>query len=138
MKRWNWLSFIAGILIGALLTAGIAFYIGNKVVSEKGGVPGLTMLKEGQKGSSFDTKSIKVMQTLSPKMALAHTGKIGDYTKEMNYYGTLVLYIAEDNVSLYDDMIINIPEGKRLEQIGTFEYETKNKTMKTVPAVSIK
>ena len=32
---------------------------------------------------------IKVMQTLSPKMALAHTGKIGEYTKEINYYGTL-------------------------------------------------
>ncbi len=138
MKKWSWVSFIVGIVIGALLVAGAGYYI---AISNKGGtgsVPGLTMLKENEKGSTFDTKSIKVMQTLSTKMALAHTAKIGEYTKEINYYGTLVLYIADDNVSLYDDMIIDIPEGKRLTQIGTFEYETKNKTMKTVPAVKIK
>lgn len=141
MKKWNWISFIVGIVIGALLTTGVAFYVGNKLISNNGtdNIRGLTMLKEGEKGSVFDTKNIKVMQTLSSKMALAHTGKEDSFTHKMEYYnGILVLYIASDNVRLYDDQVIEIPQGKNLVQVGTFEYETKNKTMKTVPAVSIK
>ena len=101
MKNWNWISFIVGIIIGALLTTGVAFYFGHKTITENNNinnVPGLTMLKEKQKGSTFDTKSIKVMQTLSPKMALAHTSEVSKYTHELNYYGTLVLYVASDNV----------------------------------------
>ncbi len=141
MKKWSWMPFIVGIIIGSLLTIGTVFYLGHKAITNSGTdeITGLTMLKENEKGSTFDTKSIKVMQTLSPKMALAHTGKESSYTHKIEYYdGILVLYKAPDNARLYDDQIIEIPAGKSLVQIGTFEYETKNKTMKTVPAVSIK
>ena len=140
MKKWNWVSFIVGIVTGALLMIGVAFLIGNNVISHNDikNVPGLTMLSENQKSSVFDTKSIKIMQTLSPKMALAHTEEVSKYTHEINYYGTLVLYIASDDNPLYDDQIIKIPNSKRLVQVGTYEYETNMKTKKTVPAVSIK
>ena len=140
MKKWNWVSFIVGIVTGALLMIGVAFLIGNNGISHNDikNVPGLTMLSENQKSSVFDTKSIKIMQTLSPKMALAHTEEVSKYTHEINYYGTLVLYIASDDNPLYDDQIIKIPNSKRLVQVGTYEYETNMKTKKTVPAVSIK
>ena len=140
MKKWNWVSFIVGIVTGALLMIGVAFLIGNNGISHNDikNVPGLTMLSENQKSSVFDTKSIKIMQTLSPKMALAHTEEVSKYTHEINYYGTLVQYIASDDNPLYDDQIIKIPNSKRLVQVGTYEYETNMKTKKTVPAVSIK
>ena len=140
MKKWNWVSFIVGIVTGALLMIGVAFLIGNNGISHNDikNVPGLTMLSENQKSSVFDTKSIKIMQTLSPKMALAHTEEVSKYTHEINYYGTFVLYIASDDNPLYDDQIIKIPNSKRLVQVGTYEYETNMKTKKTVPAVSIK
>lgn len=140
MKKWNWIPFIVGLIIGSLLT-GTMFNPGHKEIdnSRTDEIPGLIMLKENEKGSTFNTKSIKVMQTLSPKMALAHTGKESSYTHEIYYYdGILVLYKAPDNARLYDDQIIEIPADKSLIQIGTFKYKTKDETMKTVPAVSIK
>ena len=97
----------------------------------------LDLLKEGEQGSSFNTNSLEVMQTLSPKIALAHIEKESKYTHDIQYNEILVLYIASDNVRLYDKQIIEIPQGKSLVQIGTYEYESRM-GVKTVPAVSIK
>lgn len=141
MKSWNWGSFIAGIVAGSLLTIVVSVVINNQMLANydgKGIIPGLTMLKEGEQGSSFNTSSLQVMQTLSPKLALAHIGKESKYSHEVSYTGgILVLYIASDEVRLYDDQIIEIPQGKTLVQIGTYEYGS-NLGRRTVPAVSIK
>ncbi|MBR2142531.1 hypothetical protein [Anaerovibrio sp.] len=140
MKTWNWLSFVTGLVFGALLIVGIGFYMGNKTVHNNDNnvdTPGLTMLNEGEKGTVFETQGIKVMQTLNPKMALAFTEEKGKYTNEIYYNGTCVLYIASDGERLYDDQIIKIPSGKKLIQVGTYEYPTKNNIIKTVPAVLI-
>lgn len=142
MKRWNWLSFIIGLVLGCVITIGIGVYTVEKHVPDqnnKYNVPGLVMLKENEKGSTFEAPSIKVMQTLSPKLALAHTGVKKSYSEKPVYmFGTLILFIAPDDIRLYDDQVIEIPNGKTLVHVGTFEYTTKEKIQKTVPAVTIK
>ena len=140
MKSWNWRSFIFGIVTGFILTIIVSLIINNHMTANYDGtgqLPGLTMLKEGEQVSSFDTNSLQVMQTLSPKVALAHIGKENTHSHNISYNGTLVLYITSDNVRLYDNQIIEIPQGKSLVQIGTYEYESKL-GKRTVPAVSIK
>ncbi len=140
MKNWNWASFGVGIVAGFLLTIVVATLLNNQRLANyngSGNIPGLTMLKEGEQGTSFDTTSIEIFQTLSPKLALANTGKESKYSHEIHYNGIIVLYIASDDIRLYDKQIIEIPQGKALVQIGTYEYESKM-GVRTVPAVSIK
>ena len=142
MKNWNWISFVAGIVAGIILMIGIGYFLstrplpGNKGVN---GLPGLTMLNEGEKGSEINSKNIKVMQTLTPNTALTETSEDLKHTSDMVLYnGPVVLYIAPENERLYDDQVITIPDGKKLVQVGTYRYETKKGDMRTVAAVEIK
>ncbi len=137
MKNWNWTSFIFGIGIGALVTMGIAFHGGQEVVTDNlKNIPGLTLLKNGEQGTFFGNKSMTVLQALSRNRALAITRVvIADKSLPL---GDMVFYIAPENVDLYDGQVIEIPNGKRLTHIGTYEYKTKSNEKKTVPAVIIK
>ena len=142
MKNWNWISFVAGIVAGIILMIGIGYFLSTRPLPEnKGanGLPGLTMLNEGEKGSEINSKNIKVMQTLTPNTALTETSEDLKHTSDMVLYnGPVVLYIAPENERLYDDQVITIPDGKKLVQVGTYRYETKKGDMRTVAAVEIK
>lgn len=83
---------------------------------------------------TFDEKSVKVQQVIQS----IHNNQALVYGKDKygDYYGTL--YLLEDNMhTLYDDKVINIPEGMVLRMIGTYRYITVNGSYKTVPKVEI-
>lgn len=82
-----------------------------------------------QKGKCFHTNQIRVFQAIRPGKALAMIGKLSD--------PTIVLLLDENEKPYYDDEIIDLPKDKCAKQIGTYQYETAEKIIKTVPAVHI-
>ena len=50
----------------------------------------------------------------------------------------LVLLLGDENASYYDDQKINIPKGMCAKQVGTYQYQSRELGVKTVPAVTIK
>ena len=48
------------------------------------------------------------------------------------------MLVNNGEYSIYDDLKINITDGKKLVQIGTYRYQTVDKQWKTVPVVEIK
>ena len=127
----NFLIFIAGMItmfVIILLIGAINQYGGD-------GYPGLTLFeKEG--ACISNAKQIKIFQTLEPDIALAHTQKKMDAFLDLD--DTLILILGDENSHFYDEQKITIPNGKCAKQVGTYQYNTKNGVMKTVPAVEIK
>ncbi len=52
-------------------------------------------------------------------------------------YGTVVMFLANDDESFYDDQVISLPKGKCFRQIGTYRYNTRQNIEKTVPVLGI-
>ena len=126
MKKF--LTFLLGVVVGALLTFAVLFYIGNRSNGN-----GLTMFDEP--GESISTKSFKVVQVDGDGNALAME-KSG--VSENTYLGMVVLFLAEEGKSYFDDQIITIPAGMCARQLGTYRYFTNGGALKTVPAVAIR
>lgn len=121
------LLFSSGFIAGIIATLLVAILI-NVTNQPNDGRVGLTMFPE--KGDCIKAKGeIEVFQVLEPNMALANTGDI------LN--GIVVLLINHDGKSYYDEQKIKIPAGKCARQVGTYQYTTKNETVKTVPVVVI-
>lgn len=116
------LSFIGGMvtMFVIILLLGI--------IGQSGNYPGLTLFEKD--GACITSNQLKIFQTLETDMALA---EFGVFPNE-----TLLLLINNEGKAYYDNMKINIPKGKCARQIGTYQYETKQGILKTVPAVEIK
>ena len=53
-------------------------------------------------------------------------------------YGMVVLFPKQQGFpSFYDDQNIKIPENKKVMQVGTYTYKTRDELQKTVPVVRI-
>ncbi|MBP7056728.1 MAG: hypothetical protein KBB52_07730 [Candidatus Omnitrophica bacterium] len=116
-------GFITGIVAAIVVLMLIA---ANNQLNDD--LLGLTIFPE--KGECITTGGeIEVFQVLKPNMALA---KIGEFPDEI-----IVLLVNYDGKSYYDDQKIKISTGKCVKQIGTYQYTTKDKFMKTVPTVVI-
>jgi len=84
---------------------------------------------------TFDEKSVKVfqvIQSINNDQALVY-----GQDEYGHYLGTLYLLKNDLPTALYDDQIINIPKGKLLRLIGTYQYVTRDGVYKTVPKVII-
>lgn len=116
-------GFIAGIIVTILVL--ILITIANQPNDD---LLGLTIFPE--KGDCIiNSGDIEVFQVLRPNVALARTGEFLD--------GIVVLLINDDGKSYYDEQKIRIPAGKCARQRGTFQYTTKDDSIKTVPVVAI-
>lgn len=123
----NFLIFIAGFVSGVIFLFLIAvFSSGN--AGNATNIPGLTLFD--QPAEVIDSPSFEVLQVIGNNALANAEGNYGLYT------GMVVFFIADENVHYYDDQIINVPNGKCVRQIGTYQYETKV-GYKTVPAVVI-
>ncbi len=135
MRRNTIVTFVFGIVVGVLLSLTAVYVMMprnlDKGVEDITSIPGLTLLKETDKGTIFNTKKLTVLQTLKKNVALVEIGDILDG-------GIMALYIGDVDVQLYDDQKINIPDGKRVAQIGVYSYKANSGMQKTVPAISIK
>lgn len=146
------LLFGAGFLSGALsLAIGIFIYGSWSPNSDPSGI---TMFPD--KSICIETSpQMRIIQVLQSDMALA----IADYSIEdditsmsienmsrnmarnaISYAqgNTMVmLLIREDGVGFYDDQRINMKDPECAQQIGTYQYETRDEMMKTVPVVLV-
>jgi len=131
MKKF--LTFLMGMIVGALLCLAVLFFLSTS--SDEGndnGIRGLTLFE--QPGDCISTQSFKVIQVDAYGNALAmEKSGSGDL-----YLGVLVLFLAEENASYYDDQIIKIPSGSCAKQLGTYRYTSNAGSIKTVPAVAIR
>lgn len=143
----SFLFFISGLVAGILATL-LFVYLASVADKPNDGLFGLSMFP--QKGECLTTTSkaksceVDVFQVIAPNAALA---TIRYYSDEKKYddktyrdydieNDVVVLLLNYDNKTYYDDQKINISK-KCARQVGTYQYETKNKFEKTVPAVVI-
>lgn len=132
MKKF--LTFLLGMVVGALLCFLVLFYIGtNPRVEGDNGIPGLSLFE--QPGDVISTKSFKVFQVDSYGNALAR--ECSDEKYDL-YLGVVVFFTAEEGKSFYDDQIIKVPVGQCVRQLGTYRYTTTDNFVKTVPAVALR
>lgn len=135
MRRNTIVAFVLGIAVGILLMLVVGYVMMprnlDEGVKDISSIPGLTLMGETDKGTTFNTRQLTVLQTLEKNVALVMTGDI-------IYGGVTAFYIGNENVQLYDEQKIDIPEGKKAVQIGVYSYTTKMGVQKTVPAISIK
>ena len=130
MKRF--LSFLLGMIVGALLCLVVLFYVdASEIESDDNVLSGLTLFEEP--GDCISTQSFRVIQVDQYGNALARE-KSGNGDL---YLGLLVLFLADENVSYYDDQIIKVPSESCVKQLGTYRYFSGPGTVKTVPAVAI-
>lgn len=127
----NILIFVAGMVTIFILMVLFGLAVNS---SSNSGYPGLTIFEE--EGKCTGARQIKIMQTLEPNMALAHAKTQPNAIYDENEI--LVLLLGDENASYYDDQKINIPKGMCAKQVGTYQYESRELGMKTVPAVTIK
>jgi hypothetical protein len=129
MMMKKFLIFIGGFVAGILATILVAVLI-NMSNQPNDGFPGLTVFSE--KGECITTDGeIEVFQVLAPNAALAWTG---DFLYDDRL---LILLISYDGDSYYAGQKIKISSGNCVRQIGTYQYNSKNEILKTVPAVVI-
>lgn len=125
---------MAGIITGVILVYAFSFcavmYIKNEVSSDNA-VQMFDVPQQEVKADEF-----KVFQVLQDGSALASYDEVISKDGYVDF-GTVVLFLASDEVSYYDDQKIVLPQGKCFKQIGTYRYTTKDGTEKTVPAIDI-
>ena len=125
----NFLIFLAGFISGAVVLLGVLLLIAKGVENNSSQIQGLTLFE--QPGEVMTANSYEVLQVVDGGNALANAE-----SGRGNYFGMVVLFLADENTNYYDDQIIKVPQGKCVRQIGTYQYPTKN-GYKTVPAVRI-
>ncbi|WP_407400223.1 zinc-ribbon domain-containing protein [Anaerovibrio sp.] len=131
--KWMLIS-ITGLFILAIIGIGIVTYnIATQTVKETNNSSGLTMLQAGEISAEINTKSLKMKEIITPNTAIATIADKQFSSGEFFYGSTDVLYIAPENERLFEGQIINIPDGKKLVQVGTFK-----KYRETLAAVEIK
>lgn len=127
MKKF--LIFLAGFISGAVVLLGVLLLIAKGVENNSSQIQGLTIFE--QPGEVMTANSYEVLQVVDGGNALANAE-----SGRGNYFGMVVLFLADENTNYYDDQIIKVTQGKCVRQVGTYQYPTKN-GYKTVPAVRI-
>lgn len=139
------LVFFFGMIVGALLTFltfGALYFIGNSnTTGDTGssalyGDPGISLFDEP--GDVMTLKGFRFFQVLPNGTALAQsTDKANVRYPNIEYGDPVVFFLPVEGSTYYDDLILNVPSGKVVRQIGTYRYKTKNEFVKTVPIVQI-
>ena len=135
------LVFFFGMIVGALLTIGVLYFIGNSnttgnsVSSALYGDPGISLVDEP--GDVMTLKGFRFFQVLSNGTALAYSTDKANVRYDFEYSDPVVFFLPVEGTTYYDDLILKVPAGKVVRQIGTYRYETKNEFVKTVPIVQI-
>lgn len=135
------LTYFLGVLTGVLLTLGFFAVKSYSSKDEAGGVEteesaelpdGVTMLDEPVPFS--EAKNFKVLQVVFEDAALAQSEKKMKYTGSTIYTDPIVLIVADQSNTFYDDQIVKTPKDCKVMQVGTYNYETQI-GWKTVPII---
>ena len=121
----KFLLFLVGVLTGSIVT--IAALVGLGMYAESQNFAGLNMFEEP--GECITKKNLKVFQVVGVNLALASEA-------DMNS-NIVVLLGNREGKSYYDEQIVKIPQQACAKMWGTYQYETKDNRIKTVPFVEI-
>lgn len=136
------LSYFLGILTGILLTLG--FFTVRNATSKDGAAgtetaekapklpDGVTMLDEPIPFT--EAKNFEILQVVFEDAALAQSEKKMQYTGSIYYTDPVVLIVADQKNTFYDDQIVKCPKDSKVMQVGTYQYLTQM-GWKTVPIV---
>lgn len=125
----SFLSFIAGLVVGAGLIIAIGYISGNQAAEPDNGI---TIFEN--EGERIGTESIyKVIQVVDGG-ALA----IEIYDELWMPTELAVLFLDESGNGFYDNQVITVPKGKCIRQLGLYRYINKDNISKTVPVVAIR
>lgn len=123
------LTYVGGIVTGVVLMFVFAFIVNSTQQGQANAINrDVVMFEKPQQVVAAST--LKVIQVLPDGSALATVDIMEDNG------GMVVLFLAKDGMSYYDDQKIKVPSDKCLRQVGTYTYESKM-GMKTVPVVEI-
>ena len=136
------LTYFLGILTGVLLTLGffaVRSYsskgeaAGDVKTEKQAKLPdGVTMLDEPVPFT--EAKNFQVLQVVFEDAALAQSEKKMQYTGSTYYTDPVVLIVADQKNTFYDDQIVKAPKDCKVVQVGTYNYQTKM-GWKTVPII---
>jgi hypothetical protein len=135
----GWVIFVASALLigtfGACVQirgeAMIKAAVGNNASVD--GNLGITMFPEP--GPVMDLKSFEILQVHSNGQALAYSSDKVPAQPIIDYHGPTVLFLPDKNQPYYDHLVITVPEGKIVRQVGTYRYKARD-GVKTVPIIS--
>ena len=114
MKKW--LVFLLGIVTGCILTI-VALLVISK------GHSGVNQITVSEQQTEFTlAKKFKVFQVLGDG-ALADCGNDEDSISW--FTGPVVYILMDDGNFFYDDQVIEVPDDKKVIQIGTYRYHTQ-------------
>ena len=120
------LYYVGGIITGIVLSFAFLFVFANKESND-----GLVMYDSPQQ--EIDANYFNVFQVISGGSAALATVPF-----PYENYGMVVLFPKQQGFpSFYDDQNIEIPENKKVMQVGTYTYKTRDELQKTVPVVRI-
>jgi hypothetical protein len=135
------LSYFLGIVTGILLTLGffaVKAYTQSQCengpqTEEETKLPdGVTMLDEPVPFN--EAKNFQVLQVVFEDAALAQSEKKMQYTGSIYYTDPVVLIVADEKNTFYDDQIVKAPKDCKVIQVGTYNYKTQM-GWKTVPII---
>ena len=125
----KFICFILGLVTGVVLTIGGLVVLG--AISQAEETSGVTMFD--QPGEEMTARKYKVMQVI-PIGALAESEEIR--YGQSTFLGPVVLFYSEGQSAHYDDEVIKVPKGKKVVQVGTYQYNSAVGN-RTVPIVRI-
>ena len=136
------LSYCLGILTGILLTLGFSAVRANTAKQDgEGDVKTEKQAKLPDGVTMLDTpvpfteaKNLEILQVVFDYAALAHSEKKMQYTGSIYYTDPVVLIVADQKNTFYDDQIVKCPKDSKVMQVGTYNYQTQM-GWKTVPIV---
>lgn len=121
------LIYVGGIVTGIIFTFAFLYLLASR--NTNGGYSDNIVLFEKPQ-QKLNVSSFEIMQVLPNGNALATV-------EDFSNLGMVVLFLADNETSYYDDQKINVPSGKFVMQIGTYKYNTANNFEKTVPVIKI-
>lgn len=118
------LTYIGGIITGVLLFLVLSYVIFSR--SEGEASYDIVMFNKPQ--SKIGANEFEIIQVLSDGSALAAA-------LDIDYVGTIVLFLPNKDDAYYDNQKISVHKGKCIRQIGIYKYKTMQDIIKTVPVV---
>lgn len=129
------LTYLGGIFTGVLLVFAFGYVVAMSHKSNIfGGNKDLQLFDKPKQ--VIIAESFKIKHVLPDGNALAMYLPFS-YEGGTLEYGTVVMFLATDDESFYDDQVILLPKGKCFRQIGTYRYEARQNVEKTVPILGI-
>lgn len=136
------LIYFWGIITGILLT--LCFFAVRAYTLKQGSEDGTATEKQAKLPDGVtildepvlftEAKNFQILQVVFDDAALAQSEKKMQYTGTIYYTDPVVLIVADQKNSYYDDQIVKAPKDCKVMQVGTYKYQTQM-GWKTVPIV---